>query len=215
MRCTPVSHTPRVAGNGAARERAAPRASRAPARPAAAGVLAPAAPARWAALRRPRRSQRAQPCRVATLEAQPGAAPAAMHCVNADTLHASGLRGPKKRCRAGENTSWMSVSGRRPCQNTYWRPQYGPECPKCLRRGSCPLSLHSSRCRRTARPGTAATRACRRSTPWPGFTPPRAPPTSVSQRPSRQAAASWWGAPLQVGRDTRSHGADRVSLGKD
>jgi len=77
MRCTPVSHTPRVAGNGAARERAAPRASRAPARPAAAGVLAPAAPARWAALRRPRRSQRAQPCRVATLEAQPGAAPAA------------------------------------------------------------------------------------------------------------------------------------------
>jgi hypothetical protein len=68
---------PRVAGSGAACERAAPRASCALARPAAAGAPAPAAPARWAALRRPRRSQRAHPCRVATLEAQPGAAPAA------------------------------------------------------------------------------------------------------------------------------------------
>lgn len=37
--------------------------------------------------------------------------------------------GPTYRCRAGENTSWMTVNGRRLFQKMYWRPQKGPLWP--------------------------------------------------------------------------------------
>mmetsp|Transcript_6403 Transcript_6403/g.18481 ORF Transcript_6403/g.18481 Transcript_6403/m.18481 type:complete len:274 (+) Transcript_6403:307-1128(+) len=41
--------------------------------------------------------------------------------------------------RAGEKTSWISVSGAPPLQNRYWRPQKGPSSPKCsANTGECP-----------------------------------------------------------------------------
>ena len=44
--------------------------------------------------------------------------------------------GPRKRCSAGEKTSWMSVSGRPLFQKMYWRPQKGPGWPSFLRGGT-------------------------------------------------------------------------------